>query len=184
MKKILAILLMALSCGLVNAQVANDNHFGSITLTDGTVITGEIKNSIRKNAAVSLVDNTGKKKIFSGNDITAATINNVNYLCIKGDFFKTICTGKLCFLQKESDASGKPIYNGAEAVFANGTEGKIGDFYLYSNQTLKHLNKKTANQIIEAELAGCTAAVDKARQLNGDMAALAEAITIYNNSKN
>jgi hypothetical protein len=111
-------------------------------------------------------------------------VDTVNYLCIKGDFFKTICSGKICFLQKASNASNKASYNGSDAVFASGTEGKIGDYFVYSNNQLIHLTKKTVSRFITEQLSSCSPAAAKAAAANGDMLVLAEAVSIYNKSTN
>ncbi len=155
---------------------------GTVTLSNGTVTTGYIKESIKKNAAISFADADGSKTAYSGSQINAATVDTVNYMCIKGDFFKTICTGKICFLQKASNAAGKASYNGTEAVFTSGTEGKIGDYFVYSNNQLTHLTKKTVNKFIAEQLVSNNAAVEKAKTVNGDMALLADAVNIYNNN--
>src|SRR5258706_13321541 len=107
----------------------------SITLANGTTQAGYIKDNIKKSASVTFIDENGSnKKVYEGSDINAVTVDAVNYTCINGDFFKAICTGKLCFLQKASNASGKASYNGTEAVFNNGTEGKIGDYFIYADK--------------------------------------------------
>lgn len=156
---------------------------GSVTLADGSVVSGLFKEKIRSNASVTLLgDDTHKKKIYDGSDLSAATINDENYLCIKGDFFRVICTGKLKFLQKSSDASSKPLYNGNQAVFANGTPGAPGDYFIYDNtgKELKLVNKKSVADITATSFAGCEEAIAKAKSLNGDVARLNEAVDIYN----
>ena len=154
----------------------------SITLANGTVQSGYIKDNIKKSAAIIFVDETGgNKKTYEGGDINGLTIDAVNFICINGDFFKTICTGKLCFVQKASNAAGKASYNGNEAVFNNGTEGKIGDYFIYADKKLKLLNKKSVETFISTDLTGCAAAIEKAKAINGDIAKLQEAVDIYNN---
>jgi hypothetical protein len=175
--------VLALSVTAVKAQSEAPAGFskGSITLADGTVVSGFVKDNIKKSAAVVFIDNTGKKT-YEGSQINGLSIEASNYICINGDFFKTICTGKLCFLQKASDASGKASYNGTEPIFNNGTEGKIGDYFAYADKKLQLLNKKTVEAFISTDLAGCTAAIEKAKTINGDMAKLQEAIDIYNSN--
>jgi hypothetical protein len=165
----------------VQAQVPADFAKGSITLADGSSISGYVKDNMKKDASIIYLDNngTGKKK-FDGSQINAVNIDAANYQCIKGDFFKNISTGKISFLQKASNAGGKTIYNGAEAIILSGTEGKIGDYFSYTDNELSIINKKTTAAFI-SQLGNCTAAVEKAKSANGDMAAMAEAVTIYNN---
>ena len=119
---------------------------GSVGLSDGSTLTGFLKDNIRKESAVTFISEPGaKKKKYPGSDIISAEIDGAKYLCIKGDFFKVVCTGDLCFLQKSSDASAIPVYNGSEAIFSNGTEGRPGDYFIYSNtgKQLKRVSKTT-----------------------------------------
>jgi hypothetical protein len=168
-----------------NAQAQAPAGFvkGSVTLSNGSVITGYVKESIKKNAAISFADAAGSnKQQYDGSQINGASVDTVNYICFKGDFFKTICSGKICFLQKASNAANKASFNGADAVFTSGTEGKIGDYFVFSNNQLTHLNKKSVNSFITEQLAACAPAAEKAKAANGDMAMLAEAVNIYNKS--
>lgn len=173
--------VLAFSVTGIQAQTEVPAGFtkGSITLANGSIISGFVKDNIKKSATVVFLDNTGKKT-YEGSQINGLTIEAGNFICINGDFFKTISTGKLCFLQKASDASGKASYNGTEPIFNNGTEGKIGDYFAYAEKKLKLLNKKTVEAFINTDLAGCTAAIEKAKNINGDMAKLQEAVDIYN----
>ena len=174
---------LGLSITVANAQTNAPEGYtkASITLANGTVQSGFIKDNIKKSASIVFTDQSGSnKKVYEGGDINGITIDAVSFICISGDFFKTICTGKLCFLQKASNASGKASYNGTEAVFNNGTEGKIGDYFIYADKKLKLLNKKTIESFISNDLTGCTAAIEKAKTINGDIAKLQEAVEIYN----
>ena len=74
------------------------------------------------------------------------------------------------FLQKSSDASGKPTYNGNEKVFSSGTEGKPDDYFMYDNKgkQLKLVSKKNYTEVTAAAFANDTAALDKAKSINGD----------------
>ena len=178
----LTVICMAAMANKTNAQAPEGFVQGSVTLSNGSVITGYVKEAIKKNAAISFADAKGNKQQYDGSQINGAMVDTVNYLCIRGDFFKIICTGKICFLQKASNASGKASFNGTEAVFASGTEGKIGDYFAYSNNQLTHLTKKTVNSFITGQLSTNVAAVEKAKAANRDIALLAEAVTVYNNS--
>jgi hypothetical protein len=177
----LTISCMAFLANNSSAQAPAGFVKGTVTLSNGTIVNGYVKEAIKKDAAINFADAAGSKMLYNGSQINAATVDTVNYLCIKGDFFKTICTGKICFLQKASNASGKASYNGTEAVFTSGTEGKIGDYFVYSNNQLTHLTKKTVTKFITEQLANNNAAVEKAKAANGDMALLADAVNIYNN---
>jgi hypothetical protein len=86
-------------------------------------------------------------------------------------------------LQKSSDASSKPSYNGTEAIFMHGTEGKPGDYFIYDimGKQLKLVSKKTFDKVIAVSFADCTAAIDKAKVIGNDIYQLKEAVEIYNN---
>ncbi len=178
----LTVFCMAAITNNTHAQAPEGFVKGAVTLSNGTVVTGFVKENIKKNAAISFADAKGSKQQYDGSQINAATVDTVNYTCIRGDFFKTICTGKICFLQKASNASNKASFNGTDAVFTSGTDGKIGDYFAYSNGQLTLLNKKSVNKFISEQLASCNAAAEKAKAVNGDIPALAEAVAIYNNS--
>jgi hypothetical protein len=180
------VIFLALASGFsfttINAQTIPEGYTkATITLASGTAQAGFIKDNIKKSASITFIDGSGNnKKVYEGSEINAVTTDAASYTCINGDFFKTICTGKLCFIQKSSNAAGKASYNGTEAVFNSGTEGKIGDYFIYTDKKLKLLNKKSVESFINTDLVTCAAAVEKAKAINGDIAKLQEAVEIYN----
>jgi hypothetical protein len=191
MKNVKIILVVALSFyfAVTQAQTEAPKGFkkGTLTLADNSTISGNIKNNIRSSASVVfLSEEGGKKKNYDGSELISAEIDGTKYLCIKGDFFRVISNGGLGFLQKASDASNKPTYNGSEAVFASGTEGKTDDYFIYEsrNKDLKKISKKNFDEVTAAAFAGNTAAMDKAKSINGDIAQLKEAVDIYNSQAN
>jgi len=175
-------LALGFSVALVNAQSIPEGYTkATVILANGTAQIGFIKDNIKKSASITFVDGSGNnKKVYEGSEINGVKTDAATFTCINGDFFKTICTGKLCFIQKSSNAAGKASYNGTEAVFNNGTEGKIGDYFIYADKKLKLLNKKTVESFINTDLATCSAAVEKAKAINGDISKLQEAVEIYN----
>jgi hypothetical protein len=157
----------------------------SIQLFNGTSLNGYTKDNMKKSASVVFIENETTKKItYDGSQINSIKIEDENFLCVGGDFFKIISDGKLTFVQKQSNAADKVSYNGSEAVFNSGTEGKIGDYFIYSNTNnkLKLINKKSIAAFIETDLAGNIAAIEKAKTIDGDLSKLKEAINIYNNN--
>lgn len=181
-------MLLALSLLFIQSQAQTDvpKGFkkGSILLFDSTMLSGYVKDNMSGDASLWFVATPGdKKKSYSGSDILSADIEGSPYICINGDFFKVICKGELTFLQKASDASGKVSYNGANAVFSNGTDGRPGDYFIYAgaSKALKLVSKKNMNEVISSSFNGYTAAIDKAKTVNGDIAQLKEAVTLYNN---
>ncbi|HMO61729.1 MAG TPA: hypothetical protein PKC39_09460 [Ferruginibacter sp.] len=179
----LSLLLASLTASVqLNAQAPDGFVNGTVTLSGGSVMNGYVKDNMKKGAAITFADNSGNKQLFDGSEIAGVELNGVQFICIKGDFFKVITSGKLYFLQKASNASGKPVFNGSEAIFASGTSGKIGDYFVYSNEQLTHLTKKTAETFINEKLVNCPPALEKAQAGNGEIAALSEAIAIYNSN--
>lgn len=157
---------------------------GTIILADNSSLSGFIKDNIRKDASLAFIQQAGdKKKNYEGSELASAEIDGTKYRCIKGDFFKILCDGDLNFLQKSSDASGKPTYNGNEAVFSSGTEGKLNDYFIYNSKDkqLKLVTKKSFDEVIAASFDGNTAAIDKAKTVSGDPAQLKTAVELYNN---
>ncbi|MBL7701811.1 MAG: hypothetical protein JNM14_06145 [Ferruginibacter sp.] len=154
---------------------------GKITLADNTVLTGLVKDNIRKDASVVLIAD-GKEKKYHGADITSATVGETDYTCIKGDFFKVVCNGELTFLQKASDASSKPTTVGNEVFFLSGTEGKPGDYFIYEtkNQQLKLVSKKTLNTVVASSFGTYAPAIEKAKAAQTDIAQLKIAVETYN----
>jgi hypothetical protein len=174
-------LCMAAIAGNTYAQAPDGFVKGSITTGNGNTIEGYIKESIKKNASLTFISNNNRQQ-YEGSQINGAVVDTVTYTCIQGDFFKVICNGKMHFLQKASNASGKASYNGSEPVFTSGTAGKIGDYFVYLNKTLTLLTKKNVTQFINEQLAAVPPAAEIAKAANGNIAAIAAAVTVYNNT--
>jgi hypothetical protein len=191
MKNVKVFLIVALSLYFTVTQAQSEipRGFkkGTLTLVDNSTISGHIKNNIRSNASVAfLSEEGGKKKNYDGAELISADIDGTKFICFKGDFFKVISNGGLSFLQKASDASNKVTYNGSEAVFSSGTEGKPDDYFIYDSRKkeLKKVSKKNFDEVTAAAFAGNTAAIDKAKAVNGDIAQLKDAVDIYNSQDN
>ncbi len=187
--KTLSVLILSIAFLQANAQSEIPKGFkkGTILLSDNSSLSGYIRDNIRSNASIAFISTVSeKKKNYSGVELISAEIEGIKFLCIKGDFFKVISQGELNFLQKASDASGKPSYNGNEAVFSNGTEGKPDDYFIYNSKSneLKLVSKKNLDEVVAKAFAGNTAAIDKAKAANGDVAQLKDAVEIYNNGNN
>lgn len=182
----LVISIVSLVLSQANAQTEVPKGFkkGTIVLADGSSLPGFIKDNIRNNASVLFISEAGgKKKNYDGSDLNTAEIEGTKFFCIKGDFFKVLSEGELNFLQKSSDASDKPTYNGNEATFSSGTEGKPNDYFIYNtkDKQLKLVSSKNVDEVIAASFAGNTAAIDKAKTASGDLSQLKVAVEIYNN---
>jgi hypothetical protein len=185
--KMLPTFILGLLFLQANAQTEAPKGFskGKIVLPDNTVVTGFIKDNIRKDASVVMLSD-GKEKKYNGSDITSAEIEAASYICIKGDFFKVVCNGELTFLQKSSNASSKPTTIGNEVLFISGTEGRPGDYFIYenNNQQLKLVSKKNLNAVVANSFAGYGPAIEKAKAAQDDIAQLKDAVETYNNRIN
>jgi len=182
-KNTIAVLALSILTLVANAQEAPKGFIkGNIVLIDGSTASGYIKEKIRSNASLTLLDGENKKKNYDGSALQSANIGDEKFLCIKGDFFKVIEDGSIKFLQKSSDASSKPVYNGNQAEFINGTEGNPGDYFLYisSNRALKHLNRKTVAIVVAESFGNCEQALAKAKAINDDISKLNEAVQEFN----
>ena len=180
--KLLSGIALSLLFLQTNAQEAPKGFTkGKVTLADNTVVTGFIKDNIRKDASVTLLVN-GKEKKYNGADINSAEIDATIYNCMKGDFFKVVCKGELTFLQKASDASSKPTQIGNEVFFLSGTEGRPGDYFIYEtkNQQLKLVSKKNLNDVVTMSFGGYAPAIEKAKAAQTDIAQLKDAVESYN----
>ncbi len=155
-----------------------------ITLQNGQTLQGNIKEDIKKRAAILFMDNAdAKKTLYNGDQISSIVFDEQQFICIKGDFFKLIVAGEYSFLQKLSNAAEKPVYIGTEAMFINGSEGKIGSYYLYNmaSKTLQLLTKNNMETIANNAFASCQAAIAKAKSINQNISQLQDVVTIYNN---
>ncbi|MEO6252976.1 MAG: hypothetical protein ABIO79_06710 [Ferruginibacter sp.] len=181
--KMLPAIVLGLSFLQATAQTEAPKGFskGNIVLPDNTIVSGYIKDNIRKDASVILLAD-GKEKKYNGSDIVSAEIDGTGYNCIKGDFFKIVCKGELTFLQKASNASSKPTYIGNEVFFVSGTEGKPGDYFIYENKSreLKLVSKKNLNDVVASSFGGYTPAIEKAKAAQADIAQLKGAVESYN----
>lgn len=157
---------------------------GTLVLPGNSILNGYIKDNMKKDASVSFMNGTSDKKIkYNANDLISLEIDATKFTCIKGDFFKVICNGELCFLQKSSDASGTITYNGSEAIYATGTPGKPGDYFIFSSkdQQLQLVSNKTFETVTAEVFAGYAPAIEKSKTAKDNIASLSEAVVIYNN---
>src|SRR5687767_2470329 len=143
--------ILLLSSLNIKAQMAKGYKKGTIVLADSTHLSGYVKDNMASDASISIMtENTEKKIKYTGSDILSTEIDGKKFLCLKGDFFQIITSGDLTFLKKMSNASSKPVYNGTEAIFITGSEGRQGDYFIYDS-ALKQLllvNRKNKERII------------------------------------
>ena len=171
--------------GQLHAQNIPPKNFkkGSLLLLDSTHLEGFVKESIHNRASLVFITNDGgKKKEYQGANLLAVEIDSTRFICLRGDFFRVISDGSLLFVQKSSDASSIPSYNGNNAVFVNGTDGKPGDYFIYDTKVkeLKKVDNKNVKQLTASIFNGYEPALAMAAKAYSDIAELKEAIDLYN----
>jgi hypothetical protein len=182
-KTTIVYLSVLLFSGLLKAQTPQGYTTGHLILADGSQINGWIKETFKKNAALQFKQPNGNSKQYHAAEINGVVIDGIVFTCINGDFFKVICDGKMSFLQKQSEAAGKTIYNGSEAIVLTGTAGKPGDYFLFKDKQLILLATKNWDAILLQNFTACPAAMEKAKSINGNIALLADAVKIYNQTQ-
>lgn len=182
--KTLSALVFSVAFLQASAQTDAPKGFskGSLVLADKSTVTGYIKDNSRRDAAVVLFKD-GKETTYKGSELVSMETTAGSFICINGDFFKVAANGEVSFLLKTSDASSQASFNGTEAMFNNGTEGRPGDYFIYKNKELKLVSKKNLNDVVAKSFDGYTPAVEKAKTAQTDIALLKEAVDIYNNRK-
>ncbi len=186
MKKILICLLLftSLSTAFLHAQdIPTGFMKGSIVLRDNKTLSGYLKDNMRSAGTLVLIEpGTGNKVDYTAADLLSAVLDSIHYVSLRGDFFRVLSDGELCYLQKASDGSNKPIYNGGEAIFVKGTDGRINDYFFYdrTQQQLTLLTRKNRAAIIAGAFPGCPAAIVKAGEAGNDLTRLGQAVDIYN----
>jgi hypothetical protein len=179
----IALFIATLFTSVANAQTPEGYTPGSVTLSNGNILNGFIKENIGKKATVSFMESaSAKKKNYDGWALNAAKINNQDYICVKGDFFTVLSSGELYFLQKNSNAAAKISYNGSDPVLVSPVEGKAGDYFMYNSKTLaiSLVDKTSYDNVVNASLGGYEPAVKKAQETKADVAQLKIAVDIYN----
>jgi hypothetical protein len=157
---------------------------GTLVMEDSSVVSGYIREYIRCNASlVLLAGPKGKRQRLDGTQIRSVQLDGTCYRCIRGDFFKVLSEGRLCFLQKAGDASGRPVYNGTEPLLINGTDGRLDDYFIYDvrDESLRVITPKTLYKVVLETFSDCRMAIDKAKGLHNDIPALRAVVEVYNN---
>ncbi|HJV18918.1 MAG TPA: hypothetical protein VJ552_03480 [Sediminibacterium sp.] len=145
-KTLFVVITLLIGCStFAQSNIPEGFVAGKIILSNGAVVSGYLKDNIRKKSSIVFYNPVNKKKeILDANTLTEASFTDSKYLCLYGDFFKVITPGEHAILVKSSDASGKLYYNGVEMIINKGTDGKIDDRFEYTANTneLKPIRKK------------------------------------------
>ncbi len=184
---IAALLLAAVSFHAVaQTKIPDGYQKGSIVLADNSTVSGFIKENMKSNASICMLNEKGENKTsYDANALQSVTIGDASYITIKGDFFKLVTSGNtLSFLQKSSNISSGPVYNGTEVIYFAGTEGKAGDYFIFNKKStdLKRVTKKTFEAVVAESFAGCTPALEKAHAISNDIPQLKDAVDIFNSN--
>jgi hypothetical protein len=186
------LILSLFTIGFFHLQTTAQNELpkgfskGTITINN-QVKTGFVKSDFKITGCIEFIEEGAKKKTkFSGMDLERFEMDSIQYISIKGDFFKVISGGTLSLLQKQTQVAGKPYYNGLETVMMEGAEGRLGDYFLFlgKQKKLKLVSTKTSTQVIAEMFAGSKAAIEKAGHVEGEWSQLKEAVAIYNSQNN
>jgi hypothetical protein len=184
MKKFLPYLLVFI---LKNAMAQGDPPHGfkkgSLQLADSCSLTGFVKEYMTNRASVVFRSDDGSlKKEYGPQDLRAVEIAGTCFLSLHGDFFRIVSEGELELLQKSSDASELPVYNGSEATFVKGAEGSVGDYFVYDKKTtaLNLVRKKNLKDLAGAVFNGYTPSIALASSSHAEIPDLKKAIELYN----
>ncbi len=188
MKKTIFSLLIVftLSSNFTSAQIPDGFKKGSVVLTNNSKVEGNIKELLSSKATIVFVAATGTKKTYSVAELTSFEIGSENYIAFANDFYKTIINGSRANLyQKQTNNSGKLLYNGADAFTATTTDGRIGDWYIQvkNNDDLLLVTAKNFETVVGTAFADCSSLIGdlKSNQLN--YAQLSKTVEKYNSCK-
>ncbi len=188
MKKAIVSLLVILGLGFntLMAQAPAGYENGSIVLANNTKLDGYVKESLGSKGTVSFVSATGSKKTYSVSELNGLSIKTDLYISYSNDFYKTLVKGsKVNLYQKQSNNSGKLLYNGTDAFTATTTPGNIGDLYLLLNSgdDLILVNAKNFESVISKEFASCNSVISDIKSKQLDFTQLSKVVDKFNNCK-
>jgi hypothetical protein len=185
MKKAIGSLLIILgfAINLVHAQAPTGYEKGSIVLANNSKADGFIKESLNSKGNISFVSTSGSKKTYTVADLNGFSCKSENFIAYSNDFYKTVSIGsKASLYQKQSNNSGKLLYNGSEAYTATTTEGGIGDYYVQLNNSddLVFVNAKNFETVASKLFANCSIVLADIKSKQLDYTQLSKAIEKYN----
>ncbi len=188
MKKAILSLLVILgfTFNYLMAQAPAGFETGSVVLANNTKLEGFVKESLASKGSVSFATTSGSKKTYSVSDLNGFSYKNDIYIVYSNDFYKTVLKGsKVSLYQKQSNNSGKLLYNGSEAFTATTTAGNIGDFYIQLNNSddLLLVNTKNFETVILKEFASCNSIIADIKSKQLDFAQLNKVVDRFNNCK-
>lgn len=188
MKKAIGSLLVILgfAFNIVQAQAPAGYEKGSIVHANNSKEDGFVKEALGSKGNISFVSASGSKKTYTVADLNGFSFKSDIYIAYSNDFYKTIAIGsKASLYQKQSNNSGKLLYNGTESYTASTTEGAIGDFYVQLNNSddLVLVNAKNFETATSKLFANCSIVLSDIKSKQLDFSQLSKAIEKYNNCK-
>ncbi len=185
--------MLILLCAFINFTTQAQENIppgytkARIVLQDNTQLNVFAKENIQRSGTITTVAEAGgKKKVYSASEMLSLDMDSLHWICIQGDFFKVLSKGELYFLQKFSDVTAKPVFNGTEPMIISGTDGKRNDYFFYQpvNNQLMLIKKDNMNQLLTGAFNNCKEAIALAREGGADPVTLAKAVDIYNRRNN
>jgi len=170
MKKFASLIVIALylQVSAVNAQpspTSSTDEFisGQIVLPDNSIVSGSLKENIRKKGEV-IVLNGEKKTKYKAGDISSVNIGNARFLIYNYTFYEVISEGRnITLLRKANEPSGVQ-YNGSDAIVIS-SEGDIDDLFIRKtgDASLQLLTKKNLKEVLGKICSTCVAAIDNSK---------------------
>lgn len=178
----LAILLLTVH--VAGAQAPSGYTAGYIIGPDQVKIEGFVREKFKSKAGIEFQTAAGKKTSFAASDLQEVGIAADRYITYKDDFFKQLMSGtRVTVFQKVSDASGKVIYNGSQAVGVSaGTDGALADYFLRKSgeEGLTWVSKKNLGQTLATFFADCNKLAEQVKKDTPAYATVPELAAQYN----
>lgn len=161
------LVISLLTVQMAGAQAPSGYTAGYIIGPDQVKLEGFVKEKFKSKATVEFQSTAGKKTSYAASDLQEVGIAGDRFITYKDDFFKQISSGtRVAVFQKVSDASGKVIYNGSQAVGVSaGTDGAVSDyFFRKSGDTgLAWISRKNLGQTLAVFFADCSTLADQVK---------------------
>lgn len=185
MKKAIGSLLVILGFAInfVYAQAPAGYEKGSIVHANNNKEEGFVKEAMSSKGSISFVSASGSKKTYTVADLNGFSCKSDMYIAYSNDFYKAIAIGsKASLYQKQSNNSGKLLYNGSEAYTATTTDGGIGDYYVQLNNSddLVLVNAKNFDAVTAKLFANCPVVLSDIKSKQLDYSQLSKAVEKYN----
>lgn len=173
-----------LTAYVAGAQAPSGYTAGYIIGPDQVKIEGFVKEKFKSKAGIEFQTVAGKKSTYAASDLQEVGIAADRYITYKDDFFKQLMSGtRVTVFQKVSDASGKVIYNGSQAVGVSaGTDGALADYFLRKSgeEGLTWVSKKNLGQTLATFFADCNKLAEQVKKDTPAYATVPELAAQYN----